>query len=86
MSQWLVECDLIVTPGDLLPLQSHRRGQTLGVGVETLVEEAKHDEWAIATPSSSFGKALQNVHVLSVRVQGSVLKELAQFVEHHQDT
>jgi len=54
--------------------------------VETLVEEAKHDEWAIATPSSSFGKALQNVHVFSVRVQGSVLKELAQLVEHQQDT
>ena len=45
--------------------------------METLVEEAQHDEGAIATPSSSFGQALENVHVLLVRMESSVLKEFA---------
>ena len=39
MSQRLIEGDLLVSAGDLLPFQADAGWQRLCVGIETLVEE-----------------------------------------------
>ena len=82
MSQRLIEGDLLISAGDLLPFQAGRGGQRLGVGVKALVKESYDDERAVAAPRGSLSKALEHVYVIALWVQGRVFKELAEFVEH----